>query len=248
MWTLESLRAAAFNAYLPAFRRLIPLLVTAWDQASSSDPLKAKLQDQIAMLRRWDYRWSAASVETSLAVLWGDELWDKAEKLSKAANLNTYDYIGQRISSADKLGALARVSDRLKKDFGTWHTAWGEINRYQRVPGDIEEHHFTDAKPSISVPFTSGRWGSLASFGAKRYPGTKRYYGTSGNSFVALVEFGPRIRAIAVSIGGESSDPKSPHFADQSERYARGDLRAVYFYPEDLKGHSERAYHPGQGG
>jgi acyl-homoserine-lactone acylase len=37
------------------------------------------------------------------------------------------------------------------------------------------------------VPFTSSQWGSLASFGAKRYPGTRRYYGTSGNSFVAAV-------------------------------------------------------------
>ncbi len=174
MWTLESLRASAFNTYLPAFRRLIPLLVMAWDQASTKDPVKAKLQEQIALLREWNYRWSEKSVETSLAVLWGDELWDKADKAAKAASMNTYDYIGQRVSPAEKLAALARVTDRLKKDFGTWRTAWSEINRYQRVPGDIDEHHFSDAQPSIPVPFTSGRWGSLASFGAKRYPGTKR--------------------------------------------------------------------------
>jgi acyl-homoserine-lactone acylase len=245
-WTLESLRAAAYDSYLPAFARLIPLLVKAWDQAPAADPLKAKLKDQIAALRGWDYRWSASSVQTSLAVLWGDDLWEKAEKSAKPAGAANYDFIADRIAASEKLAALARASDRLARDFGNWRTPWGQVNRYQRIPGDIDEHHFADAVPSIAVPFTSGRWGSLASFGAKRYPGTKRYYGASGNSFVALVEFGPKVRAIAVSIGGESGDPKSRHFADQSQRYARGDLRPVYFYPEDLKTHTERTYRPGQ--
>jgi acyl-homoserine-lactone acylase len=96
------------------------------------------------------------------------------------------------------------------------------------------------------VPIPSARWGSLASFAAHSYPGTRRWYGTSGNSFVAVVEFGPHVRAWAVTAGGESGHPDSPHFNDQAERYASGDLRPVYFYPEDLAGHIERAYHPGQ--
>jgi acyl-homoserine-lactone acylase len=95
------------------------------------------------------------------------------------------------------------------------------------------------------VPFASAQWGSLASFGARRYEGTKKYYGTSGNSFVAIVEFGPKVRARAVSSGGESGDPTSPHFDDQAVRYAAGALREVYFYPEQLVGHTERSYHPG---
>lgn len=123
--------------------------------------------------------------------------------------------------------------------------AVGEINRYQRNDGAIVQE-FSDAKPSIPVPFTSSRWGSLASFGAKAYPGTKRYYGTSGNSFVAVVEFGPRLRAWAVTAGGVSGHPDSPHFDDQAERYASGGLRPVYFHPGDLKGHVERRYRPGR--
>ena len=99
---------------------------------------------------------------------------------------------------------------------------------------------------SIPVGFTSSRWGSLASFGARAQPGTKKWYGTTGNSFVAGVEFGDRVRAKAVTAGGESGDPKSPHFNDQAERYASGNLRDVYFYPDDLKGHTARTYHPGK--
>jgi len=96
------------------------------------------------------------------------------------------------------------------------------------------------------VGFSSARWGSLASFGARTYKGTKKIYGTSGNSFVAVVEFGDRVRARAVTAGGESGDPKSPHFNDQATRYATGDLRDVYFYKPQVEAHVERQYHPGQ--
>jgi acyl-homoserine-lactone acylase len=135
--------------------------------------------------------------------------------------------------------------DRLTADFGTWKVAWGQINRFQRVNDDLLQH-FDDAGPSIPVPFVSAQWGSLASFGAKRYPDTKKYYGNTGNSFVAAVEFGERVQARAVTAGGESGDPASTHFNDQAERYASGNFREVYFYPDQLKGHVERTYHPGQ--
>ena len=121
---------------------------------------------------------------------------------------------------------------------------FGDINRFQRLTGDIV-HPFDDDAPSIPVAFTTARWGSLASFGASRRNGSKKFYGTSGNSFVAVVEFGQRVRAKAITAGGQSGDPASPHFNDQAERYSRGDLRDVYFYREQLEGHIEREYHPG---
>ena len=131
-------------------------------------------------------------------------------------------------------------------DFGSWKTPWGNINRYQRLTSDIVQK-FDDAAPSIPVPFTSARWGSLASFGARAYPGTKKWYGTSGNSFVAVVEFGKdSVRAKAVTAGGVNSVPGSKHFNDQAQRYATGNLRDVYFYKPQLVGHTERTYHPGQ--
>jgi acyl-homoserine-lactone acylase len=142
---------------------------------------------------------------------------------------------GSETSAAQQLAALDEAMARLTADFGSWRVRWGEINRFQRNDAGIVQT-FDDAKPSTPVPFTSGRWGSLAAFGAERYPGTRRYYGTHGNSFVAAVEFGPRVRARAVTAGGASGDPASPHFNDQAERYASGDLRPVYFYPEELAG------------
>lgn len=243
-WTLERLNHAAFDSYLPAFAKLVPPLLLAYDGIPGSDPLKAKLRDQIATLRSWDDRWSADSIATSLAVFWGDNMWARAAEGAKAAGVSPYDWMEDRVLPREKLQALAEASDRIVHDFGDWRTPWGRINRFQRLDDQIDSH-FSDAQPSIPVPFTSSRWGSLASFGAHAYPNTRKWYGTLGNSFVAAVEFGPRIRAVAVTAGGESGHPGSPHFNDEADRYATGRLREIYFYPDQLTGHTERTYHPG---
>ncbi|MFD3525398.1 penicillin acylase family protein [Streptomyces sp. NPDC058653] len=244
-FTPRTLIEAAFDPYLTAFARLLPGLVAAWDHLPKHDARKERLAGPIGLLRDWNHRWSAKSTATSVAVFWGEDMWALTSQAAAAAGVSGWDYMAERATDAQRLGALETATDRLKRDFGGWRVPWGEINRYQRNDGAIVQE-FSDAKQSVPVPFTSSRWGSLASFGAKAYPGTKRYYGTSGNSFVAVVEFGPRLRAWAVTAGGVSGHPDSPHFDDQTERYASGDLRPVYFYPEDLKGHVERRYRPGR--
>lgn len=244
-FTLESLIAAAFDSYLPAFADLIPALIKAYDQAPANDPLKATLAEQVDSLRRWDYRWSAASVPTSLAVFWGEVMWRESSADADSEDMPIFDYMAKRTTGAQKLQALAKASDSIAAGFGTWKTAWGEINRFQRLTGDIVQP-FNDSGPSIPVPFTSARWGSLASFGARAYKGTHKWYGTSGNSFVAVVEFGDSVRAMAVTAGGVNGDPKNKHFDDQAERYASGNLREVYYHRSQLQGHVEREYKPGQ--
>ena len=229
-FTLQSLIDAAFDSYLTGFEELIPALVRAYDQTDASNPLKAELTDQVNILRDWDLRWSVESIATSLAIFFGEE----TRRLDAT----------ERELPQQQLQALSVASARLEADFGSWRTPWGDINRFQRLTGDIVQP-FDDAGPSTPVGFPSGRWGSLASFGARAYPQTKKWYGTSGNSFVAVVEFGDQVRARAVTAGGLDSDPSSPHFNDQAELYATGDLREVYYYRADVEDHMEREYHPG---
>jgi acyl-homoserine-lactone acylase len=243
-FTLESLLAAAFDSYLPWFEKTVPALLKAWDSAPASSSTKTSIAEQVALLRAWDCRWGANSVPTSLAVFWGEELQHRVGVPARAAGISIEEYIATKADSEQLLQALAAASDKIRSEFGSWKTPWGEINRFQRLTDDIV-HPFSDAAPSIPVPFTSSNWGSLASFGARAYPGTKKWYGTSGNSFVAVVEFGDKVRALAVTAGGESGDLKSKHFNDQAERYAEGNLRDVYFYRSQLTGHTEREYHPG---
>ena len=245
-FTMDSLRDAAFDSYLPEFAATVPALVKAYDALPASSTMKKSLAGPIDELRGWDFRWSASSVPTTVAMFWGEEMWGR----SVTTEINTkgtpsYEWIENEASPAIRLDALAKAVEKIAGDFGKWQTPWGDINRFQRLTDDIV-HPFDDSKPSIPVPFTSARWGSLASFGTRTQAGMKKWYGVSGNSFVAVVEFGDTIRAKAVTAGGESGDPKSPHFNDQAERYASGNLRDVYFYPDQLKGHTSKTYQPGK--
>jgi acyl-homoserine-lactone acylase len=244
-FTLEGLRDAAYDPYLTAFAKITPGLVQAHARLADANPLKARLAEPMAALAGWDYRWGVQSVPTSLAVFWGEELSAITAQVSRTRLGEYFEHVDRQLSDEQKLKAFEAAVARLEKDFGSWRTPWGEINRFQRLTGDVVQP-FSDTAPSIPVGFTSGNWGSLASFGARRWPGTKRFYGTSGNSFVAVVEFGPRVRARAVTAGGESGDPASPHFNDQAPRYATGALRDVHFYPADIQAHAKRTYRPGE--
>ncbi len=245
-FTLDSLIGAAFDTHLPEFEIMIPPLLKAYDSLPAASALKSKdVNEAIGMLRGWDRRWSVSSVPLSIAIYWGEEVARPFGDEARKAGISADDYAAQHATPEQMVSALQRALDKLEADFDTWKTPWGDINRFQRLTADIVQP-FDDSKPSIPVGFPSARWGSLASFGARPYGGTKKWYGTTGNSFVAVVEFGDRVRARAVTAGGESGHVGNKHFNDEAERYATGNLREVYFYPDQLKGHTERVYRPGE--
>jgi acyl-homoserine-lactone acylase len=244
-WTLDKLQSAAFDSYQPGFAVLIPSLLQAYDALPASDPRRPRLAAPIAALRGWNDRWNADSVAQTLAMMWGEAL-RKALNAPKSEPGNKVMMRLARDTSPElKLRLLDETIASLNRDFGRWQLPWGELNRFQRISPAIHPS-YSDSAPSIPVPFAEGRYGSLASIRSEPKPGTRRWYGDYGNSFVAVVQFGKRVRARAITAGGESGHPESPHFKDEAQRYASGDLRKVYFYPAQLKGHTERTYHPGE--
>ncbi|MBB4153927.1 acyl-homoserine-lactone acylase [Sphingomonas jinjuensis] len=238
-----ALRDLAFDSFLPLFAEQIPLLDRGVAALPAGDPRRQRLAAPLAMLDGWDRRWSATSQPTSLAVYWGEALWTSEGPKAAAANMPIFQWLTERSTDAARVEALDAAVTRMTREQGSWRVAWGSINRFQRLSGAIKAR-FDDRGPSLSVPFTSGNFGSLASFGVERQPGTRCFYGTSGNSFVAVVEFGPTIRAWAISAGGENGDPASPHFTDQARRYTTGDLRPILLDAKDLAG--LKSYHPGE--
>jgi len=244
-WTLDKLQAAAFDSYQPGFAALIPTLVQAYDALPNGDARRQRLAAPVAVLRSWNYRWGSDSVAQSLAMAWVQAV----KKLLNPSPKENTDLVARRMArdttAEQKLEAFAEAIADLQRDFGRWDVRWGEISRFQRISGDIHPP-YSDAAPSVPVAFANGNFGSLASVRSLARPGTKKWYADYGNSFVAVVEFGPKVRARAVTAGGENGDSASPHFNDQAARYATGALREVYFYPEQLNGHNERSYHPGE--
>ncbi|MET3131347.1 acyl-homoserine-lactone acylase [Oxalobacteraceae bacterium GrIS 1.11] len=244
-FTLESLLAAAYDSELTAFTPLLAALMDDYDSLAATDPRKAELAEQLAALRGWDRRVGLNSVPAALAIFWAQQLAQDCGPGARAKGVPVLDFMASSAGVPARLPALAQASAKLARDFGNWRTPWGEINRFQRLTDDVVQP-FDDSRSSLPVPFASGNWGALAAFGMSGQGRTKRLYGERGNSFVAAVEFGPRLRAKSVLVGGQSGDPASPHFNDQAEMYVKGQFKDVLFYPEDVERHLERRYHPGQ--
>jgi acyl-homoserine lactone acylase PvdQ len=168
---------------------------------------------------------------------------ERKSAAARDAEEPVYDYLVDKLTDAERIAALSAALEKLQRDFGRWQTPWGEINRFQRSTDDIVQP-FDDAKPSLPVGFAPAQWGALASFDSSKPRKTKKIYGSSGNSFIAAVDFGPAIRAKALMSGGESGDPASPHFTDQALMFSQGRFRDVLFYPDDVRAHAERSYQP----
>lgn len=240
--TLDSLIELAYDPYLPGFEQLIPGLVRAWDASSTDWPA---LEQPIALLRDWDMRTSADSVAMSLAHFYGMNAAQAIDVPNGMTQMEQINWLGTDSPEQERLQVFSDTIAQLTSAFGTWETPWGEINRYQRLTGAID-HPYDDNAPSLPVGLASSRWGALASFGARAYPGTNRIYGTSGNSFVAVVEFGDRVRAKTMLAGGQNSDPDSPHFDDQAQRYVDVQFKDAAFYREDVEQRAVRTYQPGE--
>jgi acyl-homoserine-lactone acylase len=250
-FTLDTLVAAADDSYLAGFEKLLPALLNDYQLLADSprDPYPAEVQQAIETLRNWNLHYAKTSVAQTVAIYWGERIQRLARSRVPAGKVMDYisltNFTIEHTTPEEKVAALTETLAELTRDFGNWQVAWGDINRYQRLTGRIQET-YDDNQPSLPVAFTSSAWGSLAAFGARTAPNTKKRYGYVGNSFVAVVEFGPRVVARSVVTGGASSQPGSKHFTDQAPLYCEGQYKDIWFYPEDVQRHVERAYRPGE--
>jgi acyl-homoserine lactone acylase PvdQ len=242
-YTIDDVITLAHDPYLPAFKELIPGLVEAYDNNPTKFP---NLKNAIEILRQWDFKSAADSKAMTLAHYYGTAINRKGERPGPMTSMEAMTYFGTASPQLERLEIFSEVLDQLKSDFGTWELPWGDVNRYQRLNGDIRQK-FSDAEPSLPVGFASGRWGALAAYGISyRSEGAKKIYGTRGNSFVAVVEFGDRVKAKSILAGGQSSNPDSPHFDDQIERYINKDFKDVLYYRSDVEANAVKQYHPGE--
>ena len=241
--TLDELIAKGYDHYLAAFDVLLPSLFKAFEQAP--DSLKQQLTEPIHILQNWDRNSAIHSLATTLAVEWGTRMM-MALPRAKSSEESTYqtERVNTMLKNMEPLQELVYLSEALKNlqsRYGSWKIEWGEINRYQR-PDDAV---FNDKKSSLPVAQVASTFGQLPSF-VSRAMNTEKRYGYSGNSFIAAVEFGPKVKAKTLITGGQSFDPNSKHFTDQAQMYIDGKFKDVLFYKEDVLKYAEKTYHPGK--
>jgi acyl-homoserine-lactone acylase len=245
--TMDALIAIGYSHYLPAFDTLLPPLFAAYNTLVQNDPLINALKEPIDVLRSWDRKSSIESIAATLAQEWAYQVISEGYKHWKEIRGNQieqYAFIINNTPQRKLLEALDLICRGLERAFGSWKVPWGSINRFQRKNGNLQPG-FDDAASSEPVGMASALFGSLPSFEAV-WPQTRKGYGIAGNSFTAVVEFGPRLKAKAITNGGQSFDPSSKHFNDQTEGYINGRFRDVYFYREDVEKAAEKKYKPGE--
>ncbi|WP_295832250.1 acylase [uncultured Winogradskyella sp.] len=242
-YTLDSVIDMAHDPNLPAFEALLPGLVKAYYK---QDDKNLAYQEAIDVLNKWDYTTSKRSVAMTLAHYYGMTVLRYGKRPEPMSSMEFLNYFGDESPEEERIEIFENVINHLTKTFDTWNLPWGEVNRYQRLNSDISQK-FDDNKPSIPVGFASGRWGALAAYGVSyTNPEAKKIYGTRGNSFVAVVEFGDKVKAKSMLAGGQSSDVNSPHFNDQAQRYADKQFKDVPYYKEDVLKVAEETYNPGK--
>ena len=246
--TLEEMQQFAYDStlYWPLIE--LPRYARALVRLNEMNPrLARRVSPYLEYLLDWDCKASLESTQATLCAAWYEELYGfgyPAETLKP-----------QYINSMDaRFKALLTAAAKLKGLFGDWKVAWGDVNRIQRHSdvADLFKIPFSDKEDSIPCAGVPGPLGVVftqyytPSINIPFVRETKKHYGVVGLTYMAVFEFGDKVRGGSVLNFGSNSDPQSPHYVDQSMLVSQKKLKPSLFYWDDVQAAAKIVYHPGE--
>jgi acyl-homoserine lactone acylase PvdQ len=246
-WTFQEVQQAAFDTTLYWAKHEMPQLAAGLEPLRQKNAqLAQQVEPLLAHLQAWDGRITADSTAATLATAWYEELYGTT-------------YPGETLKPqyvndpAAKLEALLAAARTLQTNFGDWRVAWGDIYRLRRQShmADVLEISHEDTLRSLAC---LGGYGPMGVIFTEYYTPVvnlpfvltlSKHYGVLGASYLAVYEFGDRVRGASVVNFGENSDPTSPHYFDQAVMMSQGKMKPELFHWDDVLAGAASSYHPG---
>lgn len=218
--TFDELVAYKLNTGMEAADRFLDDLLAAVRKHPDTTAQKAA-----AVLKRWDKQTNGDSKGAVLFAHWFDQLNE-----SMFATPWRFD---QPVTTPDGLknekqavGLLAKAATEVEQAYGTMDVAWGEVNRYRL-------HNY-----NLPGNGGSGEYGIFRTMYFTRAGGNRIAY--HGDTYVAVTEFGDKVKARVLLSYGNASQPASKHAGDQLPLLSKKELRPALFYKSDVLQHIKR--------
>jgi len=223
--TFEKLIELKYSTRMELADRVLPDLLAA----SRGKP---NLVEAVALLEKWNRN---ADNDSQGAVLFAE--WVRQYQTSRtsaidglfATQWSESDPRGTPKGLADPAKAVQRLeaaAAETKKKYGRLDVTWGETRRFRR--GSVDLPGNGDASEPLGL-FRVVAYGQQSPDG--------KLLATSGDSYVGVVEFGRKIRAMTVVSYGNASAPGSPHSSDQLEFLSKKKLRPVWRTRDEVDKH-----------
>ena len=243
--TFEDFQALAYDTTLYWPMTELPRYERRFEELTRSNPdLAEQVRPYFEHLLNWDYKSSLESTQTTLVVEWYEQMYGRGYPVETLKTKFVTDMPA-------RFRALVAAAERLKAQYGSWKIAYGDIHRLQRHPEHSSRNTvpFNDDLPSLPLAGVRGPLG--VAFTVYHTPPTdqanrKLQYATTGSSYMAVYEFGERVKGASYLHYGQSHNPESPHFFDQARLLSERKFKPAWLYWEDVLAHTERSYHPGE--
>jgi len=209
------------NTGAEAADRFLDDLFNAVNKYPDSVALKAA-----AVLQSWNRLADAGSKGAVLFTAWFDKLtpaiytkrWNRAEPLSTPDGLN---------DERQAVELLVKAAKEVEEKYGSMNIAWGNVYRLRMNDMDLP---------------ASGGWQQQGVFMSITYASDKenKFRAEGGETFIAVTEFGKKVKAEVLLCYGNATQPGNKHSTDQLNLLAEKKLRPAFMTKEEVMKNLER--------
>jgi acyl-homoserine-lactone acylase len=229
--TLDQTKEMALDTRVVAAEWVMPALERAVSELGEDD--KPEVGEAMSILRRWVKRGPTATM-TSKGYSIFREICAQLGRGSNVVDARNILGLPERVTSLPLKNlrqlhsALLKAVDQLVVLYGTVSVEWGKINVIELADG---RQFPCGAGDAITQTPWQGTQNQRGKDGKWRVNG--------GSDFMMLTELGCPPTIYTLVPYGQSDDPRSRHFADQTERWAKGSWKRAWFTLEDIKRESK---------